>query len=199
MVNGGYIDLGSLTIDELVGVVHLYPWFASARKELCSRMSRLGGEEAWGTAQYADAALYIGSRRIVSDLMRSTARKDYSDKDLKEILKAYISEKAPVEEPKEEKQNVRVVGGDFFSKAQYESVSRKEDNVFSTFAAKSKSAPEKQERFLDDVFCTETLAAIYVEQGYYEQAAKIYSRMRLLYPEKSAYFASLIEKLKSDN
>ena len=34
---------------------------------------------------------------------------------------------------------------------------------------------------------------------YYEQAAKIYSRMRLLYPEKSAYFASLIGKLKSDN
>ncbi|MBQ4288223.1 MAG: hypothetical protein II770_09360, partial [Bacteroidales bacterium] len=68
-----------------------------------------------------------------------------------------------------------------------------------TFAAKSKSAPEKSEGFLDDVFCTETLAAIYVEQGYYEQAAKIYSRMRLLYPEKSAYFASLIGKLKSDN
>ena len=51
MVNGnGYIDLGSLTMDELAGVVHLYPWFASARKELCSRMSRLGGDD-WGVEQ----------------------------------------------------------------------------------------------------------------------------------------------------
>ena len=45
MVNGtDCIDLGSLTMDELAGVVHLYPWFASARKELCSRLSRLGGD-----------------------------------------------------------------------------------------------------------------------------------------------------------
>ena len=193
---GSVIDIKTLTLDELAGVVSLYPWFGSARKELCARMAKMGD---WGSGQYADAALYIGSRRIVSDLMRSTARKDYSDKDLKEILKAYITEKAPVEEAPREQQGVRVVGGDFFSKAQYESVSRKEDSIFSSFAAKSKSAPEKQEGFLDDVFCTETLAAIYVEQGYYEQAAKIYSRMRLLYPEKSAYFASLIGKLKSDN
>ena len=48
MVNGtDCIDLGSLTMDELAGVVHLYPWFASARKELCSRMSRMGGD-SWG-------------------------------------------------------------------------------------------------------------------------------------------------------
>ena len=44
-------------------------------------------------------------------------------------------------------------------------------------------------------FCTETLAQIYAEQGYNEQAKQIYSKLSLRYPEKSVYFASLIEKL----
>ena len=47
-----------------------------------------------------------------------------------------------------------------------------------------------------DDFCTETLAEIYAEQGYPEEARRIYSKLILFYPEKSAYFASLIEKLK---
>ena len=47
-------------------------------------------------------------------------------------------------------------------------------------------------------FCTETLAWIYAGQGYREEAKKIYSRLMLRYPEKSAYFASLIEKLDEE-
>ena len=56
---GNYIDLNRLNLDELIGVVNLYPWFGAARKELCQRMSRMGGD-AWGKSQYADSALYIG-------------------------------------------------------------------------------------------------------------------------------------------
>ena len=71
MVNGkDYIQLSSLTMDELAGVVHLYPWFASARKELCRRMSRLGGDD-WGVEQYAEEALYIGDRRSVAPRVRA--------------------------------------------------------------------------------------------------------------------------------
>jgi tetratricopeptide (TPR) repeat protein len=47
----------------------------------------------------------------------------------------------------------------------------------------------------DESLYTETLAAIYAEQGYYEQAKRIYSKLLLVYPEKNAYFAALIEKL----
>ena len=38
------------------------------------------------------------------------------------------------------------------------------------------------------------LAQIYAEQGYYDQAKRIYSRLLLKNPEKNAYFAALIEK-----
>ena len=42
---------------------------------------------------------------------------------------------------------------------------------------------------------SETLARIYFEQGNYLKARSCYEKLSLLYPEKSASFAPLIEKI----
>ena len=106
-----YINIRSLTLEELVGLVNLYPWFGAARRELCERMVRSGGE-GWGKEQFANAALYIGTRSIISDIVRSARKTDWKDKDVDALLKSFI---APKEE--EPKSDVRVVGGDFVSGA----------------------------------------------------------------------------------
>lgn len=44
-------------------------------------------------------------------------------------------------------------------------------------------------------FVTETLAAIYAQQGYYKKALQIFEKLSLKYPEKSTYFAAQMEKI----
>ena len=197
----GYIDLKKLNLDELVGVVNLYPWFGGARLELSERMSRMGGD-AWGIAQYADAAMYIGAREKLASLVRSSDDENWGDSDVEQILRSYIAESKPVETETDvvEQRRVHVVGGDFFSQADYDKVRRSDDNVFSRYAAKAKGTESYQETQPGefDIY-TETLAQIYAEQGYYEQAKGIYSKLILAYPEKSAYFAALIQKLNELN
>lgn len=48
----------------------------------------------------------------------------------------------------------------------------------------------------DFSFVTETLAKIYLQQGNSSKALKAYEHLSLKFPEKSAYFASQIEKIK---
>ena len=190
------INLKSLTMDELAGVVNLYPWYGAARKELCQRMAGMGGE-SWGVSQFSDQAMYVGDRGMIAEIMRQGKSDDYADKDLESLLGSYIDEKKREEHSKAETEGrkVHVVGCEFFSLTDYEIVRRADDNVYVPQPIKKKAGQESPEGGPGLDFCTETLAQIYAEQGYFEQARKIYAKLILAFPEKSAYFASLIKEL----
>ncbi len=49
----------------------------------------------------------------------------------------------------------------------------------------------------DSTLFTETLAQLYREQGNYEKALNAYRALQLKYPEKSSYFAALIEEVNA--
>ena len=193
----GYIDLKRLNLEELVGVVNLYPWFAGARKEICTRLSA-AGDDALKTGQVADSAMHLPSRKILSDMMRKTGRCNLADSDVGSLIKSYVSRK-----DNEPKRRVYAGAGDYFSQEEYDHARKEGDNVFSRYASKSRrdNAEYTPEPVVDqefDIF-TETLAQIYAEQGYYEQAKDIYSKLILAYPEKNAYFAALIQKMDELN
>ena len=167
------VDFKSISLQELSALVNRYPWFAAARKELCVR-----------TGQYADAALYVFDRGILAEEARKGAP---SGKEASEYLRE--RSQAPME------QKVVVIGGDYFSQEAY-------DSVRTTQESAPAPAPKRKEPAvapLDDAYYTQTLADIYATQGYLEQAKEIYSKLILRYPEKSAYFATLIEKLNNIN
>ena len=198
MEGGRTINLKKLTMEELAGVVNLYPWFAGARKELCERMAALGGE-SWGVSQYADQAMYVADRSIIAGIMQSSAVRDYSDSNLESLLSSYMEESRSGDKAEPAAQPARaarpVPGGDFFSKDEYDKVRRAGDNFVFRAPERRESASGNAEDDLSLEFCTETLAEIYAEQGYFEKSRSIYRKLLLAFPEKSAYFASLIEKL----
>ena len=70
-------------------------------------------------------------------------------------------------------------------------IRHKEEQKF--FAAENKA---KESLLENEHLVTETLARIYALQGSVNKAIRAYEILSLKYPQKSAYFASLIQKLK---
>ena len=191
MVNA--IDIHKLNLEELTGVVELYPWYGGALKELCVRMKEM---DALSDSLLAQASLHICSRRILFDLMHEKALT--SDHTMKAEAPGQSS--ATVTASENRAQTIFVAGGDYFSQSQYRDVKKADDNIFSSFASKAleEGYTEQNPQDISDL-CTETLAQIYLEQGYFAEAKEIYSKLSLRYPEKSVYFASLIEEIDKNN
>ena len=183
------IDIHALNLEELTGVVNIYPWFGAARMELCVRMQQMG---ALSDSLLSQTALHVCNRRLLYDLKFGKPGK-FSAVD--------TSRPAPREEapPRQAPARAYIAGGDYFSQADYNGVRRGDDNIFSSFATRAREegytepdGPAQEE------FCTETLAQIYLEQGYFAEAKKIYSKLSLRYPEKSVYFAALIDEINKN-
>ena len=176
-----------MNLEELTGVVGIYPWFTAARKELCVRMASLG---ILSEAQVAEAAVHMGSRRILADIVKSSHQSGYPAMDASALASEMIDPR------KGDGRKVLVVGGDYFSQTQYDGVRRSDDSIFRNIARQesSPSAKDADNEAIDE-FCTETLAQIYLEQDYPDKAIEIYSKLSLRYPEKSVYFAALIDEI----
>ena len=224
-----YIDLHALTLEELSGVVNVYPWFGAARKLLCERMKEMG---ALSDNLLAQTALYVGDRSILYYMVNGRAVRDPAvdyerarrveqERLARESGAGAAAGGAPDGEAAGTggsgdaagstgaadsggrgagARQIFVAGGDYFSQSQYNSVKKSGDDLFARFAVSSRPEGSHEGGELPDEeqFYTETLAGIYVEQGYLAEAKKIYSKLSLRYPEKSIYFANLIDEINKN-
>lgn len=51
----------------------------------------------------------------------------------------------------------------------------------------------------DEEIATETLAKVYMAQGHYKKAIRVYEKLCLIYPHRITYFADLIQKIKNEH
>lgn len=220
------INLKECDITRLEQIVSAYPYFAYAKEVLICRLAESDREAAKELLAKNSAYLHSAGKlfAIICESERNSAEQKSAAPETKpvaggveEAMESIISEQSAesllsagtrgnnsVKE--ENKTQYILVGADYFSPKELQSVS---------------SAPFKMERIgtiagdekgtamaercgmntgldLSDLY-TETLGRIYAEQGYYNEAIKVYSKLILLYPEKSTYFATLINDLKLKN
>ena len=207
------MDLNEYSIDSLYEGIDAHPWFGVARSVLARKMSRLGG---WSGAEYANAALYVPSRSRF-DRMLSSSQTAVPAQELPSSIPSSVRKAVVVGGDyftQEQYDLIKEEGyGRFGLGAAVTRTSAAELSVTADAGLSAAEDPRPSAAdglapsfsgdaspALDDTdFCTETLAEIYAEQGYYDRARDIYSKLLLAYPEKNTYFAALIEKLDSVN
>lgn len=174
----------------LMAALQTYPWFAAARAMLCVSMAGEAGMDS-AAGLFRESLPYLPDAAYTYRQMRALHPASYTDSKLTEAER----------EKSRERTRIYIAGTDFFSKEEYESARSSEDSNISSIAIVDCSAPatELPARTQGDSFdlVSETLAQIYANQGYPERAKEIYLQLSLESPEKSAYFASLIDNLNS--
>mgnify|MGYP007133726097 CR=1 FL=1 len=106
----GKKTLQDLSLEELTGVVNVYPWFGGARLELCRRMATVGG---WTREQFAREALYVSDRAEIGRLALTAPSEPKTQEQTASMMTS--------------SRKVHVVGGDYFSQADYDSARQKGD------------------------------------------------------------------------
>ncbi len=216
-----YSSLKSLDVMEMEALLKQSPWFSYLREILLERLYRLDREAF--DEQLIKTAVFLSSRKTLYERINAPQAEDevVQEEPVAAVSTPLVQE-AAMEVEVVHKPRVVVVGGDFFSKEDLKSISPEDDmelklrnSPFYRSAEEPVAEEQPKEKsgrqrrsslmtedgkvnFDDLAFCTETLGHIYAQQGFTDKAIEVFSKLILLYPQKSAYFAALIQDLKNN-
>ena len=212
-----YPEVKSMDLMDMEEVLKQNPWFSYLREILLEKLYRKDKEAFAQTL--SQTAVFLSSRKTLYDRINSP-----EEEEIEEETPTVIREEIQVPEEPVHRPRVIVAGGDFFSKEDLKSIDPEEDmeiklksSPFYRPAAdpiaeekEKQASPKPKEKrgsllkedgsvnFDDLAFCTETLGHIYAQQGFYDKAIDVFSKLILLYPQKSAYFAALVNEMKKN-
>ena len=208
-----YSEVRSMDLMDMEAVLKQNPWFSYLREILLEKLYRKDKEAFAQTL--SQTAVFLSSRKTLYDRINSPEEEGISEDIPKETSVETKESVQTVQRPR-----VIVAGGDFFSKEDLKTIDPEEDMELklkgSPFyrpapepAEKPQALKQKERRgsllredgtvnFDDLAFCTETLGHIYAQQGFYDKAIEVFSKLILLYPQKSAYFAALVNEMKKN-
>lgn len=209
METGRYFNIKNLEAAELERLLDGFPWYTHARQVLLYKLAALG--EEYFEEKFRDSAAFLHARGKIyqqgRDIVSGRIKMDPPVEPEVDLSTMELPEIEMEELSIQERPKIHVIGGDYFSREDFEQLTAAEQvEKVGTFVSKGGDEPlvsyttleplMSLEDFESPEFCTETLAAIYAEQGYYEQAIDVYAKLILLYPEKSTYFATLVNEIK---
>ena len=182
-------DLSS--IEQLISI---YPWYQGARVELILKLAEISKETA--REKLRESFSFVPFPEWIAtkiEGIENTKKRTENDK----VIQSQI----------QQAKKIFVVGGDYFSREELESVNNENEAKADSPAIPVEAARslERERAVKRDgansvvdplIFYTETLAQIYTQQECWREALDVYSKLILLYPEKSVYFATLIEEIK---
>jgi hypothetical protein len=211
-----YIDdpalLDAPATDLMKAILTEYPFCQSAHLLYARNLKNL--RHIAYSSQLRVAAAYAGNRSVLKHLLQF----EPSGEPTGDI--AIVPEEKPVLEPKEEIAASTVPQEPVQEPAKHETLpdtrkpdkgSLSKDEIISRFIESEPKITRPQKEFFNPVnyarqsavdnetIVSETLAAIFLRQGHKEKAIKVYEKLSLVFPEKSAYFADLIKKIKSEH
>ncbi len=182
-------NLTTDSVGELTEIVSRFHYCQSVHILLTLNLFK--EENVLYNASLKTTAIYAGDRRVLKQkidrLEQNAIRKPLPIAIELQIQPEPQPQPQPQPQPKKTKQELL----DEFIKNQ-PSISRGKETFFSAIEASRNSIVDEEN------IVSETLAKIYLDQHYFEKAIKIYEKLSLKYPEKSIYFAALIEKAKNE-